>query len=78
MALVQIAKQIAEGTVRASVSDLDRLIRLESFLEGTADSRQEIIARDLAGKSTDELRVMLRDEIAELRDLTEASGGEPN
>jgi hypothetical protein len=71
MGLVQIARQIAEGTVRATISDLDRLIRLEAFLEGKADSRQEIIARDLAGKSTDELRLMLRDEIAELADLAE-------
>ena len=77
MGLVQIAKQIAEGTVRASISDLDRLIRLEAFLEGRADSRQEIIARDLAGKSTDELRVMLQDEISELAELTEA-GDEPH
>ena len=74
MGLVQIARQIAEGTVRASISDLDRLIRLEAFLEGKADSRQEIIARDLAGKSTDELRVMLRDEIAELADLADGDG----
>ena len=74
MGLVQIAKQIAEGKVRATISDLDRLIRLESFLEGRADSRQEIIARDLAGKSTDELRIMLRDEVAELAELTEVEG----
>jgi transposase len=74
MGLVQIARQIAEGTVRATISDLDRLIRLEAFLEGKADSRQEIIARDLAGKSTDELRVMLQDEIAELADLADGDG----
>jgi predicted transcriptional regulator len=78
MALVQIARQVAEGTVRATISDLDRLVRLEAFLEGKADSRQEVIARDLAGKSTDELRVMLRDEIAELAELTQEEGTEPH
>ena len=71
MALVQAARQIAEGKVRCTISDLDRLIRLESFLEGKADSRQEIIARDLAGKSTTELRLMLRRELTVLQELTD-------
>jgi hypothetical protein len=32
MGLLQVAKAIAEGKVTPSVSDLDRLIRLEEFL----------------------------------------------
>jgi len=32
MGLLQVAKAIAEGKVKPSVSDLDRLIRLEEFL----------------------------------------------
>ena len=77
MALVQIARQIAEGKVKATISDLDRLIRLEHFLEGRADSRQEIIARDLAGKSTGELRVLLHREMAVLAHLTDGGAAEP-
>lgn len=69
LALVQIAKQLAEGRVKATMGDLDRLIRLEQFLDGQADSRQEVIARDLEGKSTEELRGMLQREIAELQTL---------
>ena len=69
MALVTIARQIAEGRVKCTLGDLDKLIRLEAFLEGRADSRQEVIARDLQGKSTAELRVMLRKEVASLQDL---------
>ena len=49
-----------------SLADLDRMVRLESFLEGEPDSRQEVIQRDLAGKSVEELRAMLD---AELRGL---------
>ena len=33
MGLVQVAKAIAEGKVKATLSDLDRLIRLEEFLK---------------------------------------------
>jgi len=50
------------------------MIRLEQFLEGKVESRHEIVARELAGKSTDELRVMLREELKELAELT---GGTP-
>ena len=34
MGLVQVAKAIAEGKVKMTVSDLDRLIRLEEYLRG--------------------------------------------
>jgi transposase-like protein len=71
LALVQIAKKLAEGKVRVTLADLDRLIRLESFLAGQADSRQEVIARDLQGKSLPELRELLRQEVSDLKSLTE-------
>ncbi|MFH1312074.1 MAG: hypothetical protein ABIJ00_02500 [Candidatus Eisenbacteria bacterium] len=42
MGLMQVAKAIAEGKVRPTVSDLDRLIRLEEFLRrGAADRESE-------------------------------------
>jgi transposase-like protein len=71
LALVQIAKKLAEGKVRVTLADLDRLIRLESFLAGQADSRQEVIARDLQGKTLPELREMLRQEVSDLQTLTD-------
>ncbi|MFN8179282.1 MAG: hypothetical protein U0167_15225 [bacterium] len=70
LGLVTLARQIAEGKVRGTLADLDRLIRLERFLEGEADSRQEVIARELKGKSPDELREMLRRELADLAALS--------
>jgi hypothetical protein len=78
LALVTVARQIAEGRVRGNMGDLDRLIRLERFLEGEADSRQEVIARELKGKSPEELREMLRREITELADLTGEEGPAAN
>jgi transposase len=69
-ALITATWQITEGKVRATLGDLDRLIRLESFLEGEPDSRQEVIERDLRGKSTEELRAMVRSELRELAALT--------
>jgi transposase len=41
MGLVQVAKAIAEGKVKMTVSDLDRLIRLEEYLrEGPGGSKE--------------------------------------
>lgn len=76
LALATIARQLAEQKVRVTISDLDRVLRLEAFLEGQADSRQEIVARDLQGKSNEELRELLKREIAELDDLV--GDGPPN
>ena len=39
MALVQLAKAVADGQVRMGLGDLDRLIRLEAFLRDEPDSR---------------------------------------
>src|SRR4029077_12248762 len=41
MALFHVAKAIAEGKVKATMADLDRLIRLERFLSDEPDSRTE-------------------------------------
>ena len=73
LALVQIAKALAEGRVKVTIGDLDKLLRLEEFMAGRADSRQEVIAGELEGKSLDELKAMLRDEVASLGDLIEPS-----
>lgn len=74
LALVTVARQLAEGRIRGTLADLDRLIRLERFLEGEADSRQEVVARELKTKSPEELREMLRRELAELAELTGEEG----
>ena len=40
LALVQVAQAIAEGRVRPTISDLDRLIRLEEFLKEDLEKSQ--------------------------------------
>lgn len=69
MALIRLAKAIADGHVKMTLSDLDRLIRLESYLHNGVDSRQEIIIGDLKDKSDQELREMVREEMKLLGDL---------
>lgn len=69
MAVLQLAKAIAEGEVKMSLSDLDKLIRLEAFLSDEPDSRQEIVIGDVRGKSDAELREMVRAELAMLKEL---------
>ncbi|MFH1219372.1 MAG: hypothetical protein V1694_02850 [Candidatus Eisenbacteria bacterium] len=45
MGLLQVAKAMAEGKVKPSVSDLDKLIRLEELLreEGKAGEQTRVI-----------------------------------
>jgi hypothetical protein len=69
LALVQLAKAIAEGKVKMTLGDLDKLIRLEAFLSDLPDSRQEIVFADLKNKSSQELRQMMRDEIESLKEI---------
>jgi hypothetical protein len=69
LALVQLAKAIAEGKVRMTLGDLDKLIRLEAFLNDLPDARQEIVFGDLKNKSSEELREMMREEIETLKKL---------
>jgi len=71
LALVQLAKAIAEGKIKFNLSDLDRLVRLESFLDQGPDSRHEVIIESLKGKSFEELRGMLRTELETLKKLEE-------
>ncbi len=69
MALVQLAKAVADGHVKMTLGDLDRLIRLESFLRDEPDSRQEVVFPDLKDKSEAELREMMREEMEVLNEL---------
>ena len=69
MSLVRIAKAIVDGDVKMTMSDLDKLIRLESFLRDEPDSRQEIIIADLRNKSDEELREMIREEMEVFKEL---------
>ena len=71
LALVQLAKAIAEGKIKMNLSDLERLVRLESFLDQGVDSRHEVIIESLRGKSYEELRGMLRTELETLKKLEE-------
>ncbi len=70
MALVQLAKAVADGQVKMALGDLDRLIRLESFLRDEPDSRQEVVFGDLRNKSREELQEMIREEMEVLNELT--------
>ena len=71
LALVQLAKAIAGGKVKMTLSDLDKLVRLEAFLADEPDSRQEILVGELHGKSREELRELMRKELEMLKQLDE-------
>jgi len=68
MAMVQLARQSPTGG-QDDPRDLDKLIRLESFLRDEPDSRQEIVFADLRNKSTEELREMVRQEVGMLKEV---------
>jgi transposase len=59
MGLIQVAKAIAEGKVKPTISDLDRLVRLEEFLRKGAvaqegeESLLERIKREYAARHKD-------------------------
>ncbi len=74
MALVQLARALADGQVKMSLGDLDKLIRLESFLRDEPDSRQEIVFPDLRSKSREELREMIQQEMEVLKELGADNG----
>jgi hypothetical protein len=69
LALVQLAKAIADGDVRMTLADLDKLVRLEAFLSDEPESRHEVVLNDLKGKSDDELRELVSREMEALRDI---------
>ena len=76
MATVKLARAIAGGEVKMAIGDLDKLIRLESFLRDGPDSRQEIIVADLGNKSNEELREMIREEMDVLNELARSPSKE--
>ena len=78
MAILQLAKAVAEGQVKMTLSDLDKLIRLEAYLNDEPESRQEIIVHDLKDKSDEELRSIIKQEIALLRELCHSGDAHQN
>jgi hypothetical protein len=69
MAILQLAKAVAEGQVKMTLSDLDKLIRLEAYLNDEPESRQEIIVFNLKDKSDKELKEIMRREMMMLQEL---------
>ncbi|HEX5133700.1 MAG TPA: hypothetical protein VFX92_14595 [Candidatus Krumholzibacteria bacterium] len=69
VALVQLAKAIAEGDMRMTLADLDKPIRLEAFLSDEPKSRHELVVGELRNLSDHELRDMVRKEMVALGDL---------
>jgi hypothetical protein len=63
LALVQLAKAIADGDVRMTLADLDKLVRLEASLNDGPESRHELVLSDLRGKTDRELYEMIEEEI---------------
>lgn len=51
------------------MEDLDKLIRLEAFLNDLPGSRQEVVFGDLKNKSREELRDMMQREMETLKEL---------
>jgi hypothetical protein len=52
-----------------TLSDLNKLIRLEAFLCDEPESRHELVLNGLRDKSDNELREMVRQEIETLRGI---------
>lgn len=48
MALVQLAKGIAEGDIRMTLADLHKLFRLEAFLGDEPESRHKVVVSEAA------------------------------
>ncbi len=69
--LLQLARAFADGDVKMTLGDLDKLIRLESFLRDEPDSRKEVVFVDLKNKSAEELREMIREELETLSELAQ-------
>jgi hypothetical protein len=69
LSVVQRPRTIADGKVKMTLGDLDKLIRLETFLRDEPDSRQEVVFADLKNKSTEELRELVRKEAETLSEL---------
>lgn len=65
------AKAIAEGDIRMTMSDLDKLIRLEAFLSDEPESRHELVLSELKSKTDQELREVVRQEVEVLEEIRE-------
>jgi len=74
LALVRLAKAIADGKIRMQLSDLDRLIRLQSFLEGPVKDSSAGI--DLSGVDTRVLESVVDMLEEQSRQLQEADNGQ--
>jgi len=75
MAMVKLAKAVADGRVKMTMGDLDKLIRLEAFLRDEPDSRQELVFADLKHKSREEIREMIKEEMETLKLLEHKAPG---
>jgi hypothetical protein len=54
-----------------TLTDLDKLIRLEAFLSDESESRHELVLSDLKGMSDEELRELVRQEMDVFRQIEE-------
>lgn len=72
LAMVQLARAIADGEVKMTLADLDKLIRLEAFLSDEPESRYQIVIGELGGKSDVELRELVKEELELLRAIDPA------
>lgn len=65
MGLVQVAKAIAEGKVKVTVSDLDKIIRLEEFLreEGKAGEQTKVVIEWIEHEKPGDTRAAEKDGI---------------
>jgi hypothetical protein len=74
MAILQLARAVAEGQVKLTLADLDRLIRLEAYLSDEHESKHEIVLHDISAKSDEELRELVKEELELLRGLSTQVG----
>lgn len=56
MGLIQVAKAVAEGKVKVTMADLDRLVRLEEYLREEGGPEGGEGGRDLTGSLLEEVR----------------------
>jgi transposase len=79
MALVRLAKAIADGKVRFQLSDLDRMIRLQSYLEGPPKKPWTVddMADELTEVDVRVLRATVERLKEESRKLQEADKNQP-
>jgi transposase len=78
MALVRLAKAISEGKIKMKLSDLDRMIRLQSYLEGPAPKPLTVydIADELSEVDVRVLRATVEALKEQSRQLQEADARE--